>query len=335
MGSQSLASEFRAKAEVGNHARIGSLRRWSTPAEIVSAYLNPRVSLPTPPVPVSGLPRRSSFVESPSYSQPDWVVHLPPVMEETPETKAERTSRHLRETSEQRGRSVSPPPLQVRETPRLCRPPSAVGGPRPAPLRSFNNLRPPHSPATPSATPTAQADTPPLLSPTPMSIEPNSYFDQQVHSISISPETPLDLSRLSYATVVSLENFAENLDPPGSDDASKSDLDKSAVKGLKGGFSSPVRDRRSVMSVFEVNEQVSSGLGRPEAKRRESNERRVEVETRHRREESHAAQVEMLDGVRAIVDGCWLSTDDRPIPDAHPTRQSPSLPRLARAPQLD
>lgn len=112
-----------------------------------------------------------------SYAQPEWVVHLASIAEDIPlESKAERTSRHLRETSAGRGRSVSPhrtaseihenPHPQAAEpvspeaailspgayrrdaevwrvrTPVLHRPPS-VAGPRPPPRRSLSGPIPP------------------------------------------------------------------------------------------------------------------------------------------------------------------------------------------------
>lgn len=239
------------------------------------------------------------------YSQPAWVVHLPPVMEEVLETRAERTSRHLRETSEHRGRSVSPPLFQTPATPpRLRRPPSAVNGPRPAPPRSLSNVEPISFSTMAPATLLPEADTPPLLSPIPMSIEPNSYFDQQVHSL--TPETPLDISRLCHATVVSLENFAESFDSPTLEGNPRADMGASSSRAFKGALSSPTGERRSVMSVFEVEEGVGSRSGRPEAKRRESSERKVAVESRHRRDASHTVEVENFDKVSCPL-RCSLS----------------------------
>ena len=277
---------------LGDRQSLSSARRWSTPAGVASTYV---VALPLPLAPAehtSKILRRPSSTVS-NYSQPDWIVHLPSVAEEQ-ETKAERTSRHLRETSGHRGRSTSPP--IVEETSRLRRPSHLVGGPRPAPLRSVSHVvrasktSPPALSAlseAPVALLTAEATTPPLLSPIPMSIEPNSYFDQQVHSL--TPETPLDAGRLSHATVVSLENFAESFE------SASLGSDSTAGPKRPTHMASPTKERRSVMSVFDV--EVRGRAARPEAKRRESSERWVAVHARHRRDTSHAAEVETFSAV--------------------------------------
>jgi hypothetical protein len=133
-----------------------------------------------------------------SYAQPEWVVHLSSIAEDIPlESKAERTSRHLRETSAGRGRSVSPPrtaneiheishphpqaadpvspeaaifaPLVFRReaavrrvlSPVLHRPPS-VTGPRPPPRRSLSGPIPPAPTVTRPALSRATTDNLPV-----------------------------------------------------------------------------------------------------------------------------------------------------------------------------
>lgn len=261
-----------------------------------------RRPLPDPTPAIPGLPRRlssaqlaSSVISFPpprpalpssplSYTQPDWIIHRLPALVEESETKAERTSRHLRETSGNRGRSVSPPPAPAPTSPpRLRRPPSVVG-PRPAPARSMSFSRAPQEePTTPPNH--TQLHTPPLLSPMPQNLEPNSYFDQQVHSL--PPESTLDLGKLSPATVLSLESLAEHisLGTPEMDTTLPLSPDESRSRAMEVPLSSsPIRERPSTFSVFAEGQ-------RPEATRRESHEKRVVVEMRHQREASFAAEV--------------------------------------------
>lgn len=265
-------------------------RRWSTPAEVVSGSYTPERPLPVVPRNTSGplgLPRLSSRPSSASrYSQPEWVIHhLPPVEEEIAETKAERTSRHLRETSGHRGRSVSPPsPKESLSPPRPTRR-SSVVGPRPPPGRSTSapisvlGL----SRCEPSLPQPGGTVTPPLLSPMPLQIEPNSYFDQQVHSLPL--EAPLDIGKLSPATILSLESFADRLEPsPLSSGSHALSLEGDTSAVPRPGSRSPVRERRSVLEVFATDQK-------PEVRRRESRERRVAVERRDQREASCVAEV--------------------------------------------
>ena len=114
-------------------------------ASFLSPLLGPQVDpAPSPPHVPPGEPTYA-------YPQSAFVVHqLSPIIEEH-ETKAERTSRHLRETSGNRGRSFSPPlstpDLQVQTTGmpqnnRPDRPRSAGFGPRPMPRRSSTSAIP-------------------------------------------------------------------------------------------------------------------------------------------------------------------------------------------------
>ena len=276
-------------------------RRWSMPAQAMSSLLNlSPAPVPVPaqlPPAIPGLPPRRLSLDNISvqaYTQPSWVVHsLPAVAEESMETKAERTSRHLRETSAGRGRSTSPPSAPVPVTPiissapHLRRPPS-VAGPRPAPRRSASTL--PSAPSTQSAPVVAQPITPPLLSPMPQPIEPNSYFDQQVHSL--CPDSPIGHGKLSPATIKSLEDFAESLaTPPRIDKTLPGSPDEIRSKAMRP-LGSPLRERRSVMSVFDIDApRNGSGESRLEATRRESSERRVAVETRRVREASIVVEI--------------------------------------------
>lgn len=293
---ETFLSETRHKASQRRYYGEKAQRRWSTPVELLSGFVSKHRPLPTPTPVIPGLPRRLSSAQLASpprmslppsplnNSQPEWIIHrLPAVVEET-ETKAVRTSRHLRETSGNRGRSVSPPPAPLPVSPpRLRRPPSVVG-PRPAPPRSTSYPLPVEPVDSSPQSPT-RLSTPPLLSPVPLNMEPNSYFDQQVHSL--SPETPLDLGKLSPGTVMSLESLAEQLElnTPGMDKSLPLSPDESRSRAMNVPLSSsPLRERPSIFSVF-------SDASRPEATRRESSERRVAVETRHLREASHAAEV--------------------------------------------
>ena len=276
-------------------------RRWSMPVQAMSSLLS-RSPAPVPapaqlPTAIPGLPpRRLSLdhISVQAYTQPSWVVHsLPAVAEEPMETKAERTSRHLRETSAGRGRSASPPSAPIPVTPiissapHLRRPPS-VAGPRPAPTRSASTL--PSAPSAPSTPVIARPITPPLLSPMPQPIEPNSYFDQQVHSL--SPDSPIGHGKLSPATIKSLEDFADRLaTPPRLDKTLPGSPDEIRSKAMRP-LDSPSRERRSVMSVFDIDApRDGSGESRPEATRRESSERRVAVETRRVREASIVVEI--------------------------------------------
>jgi len=135
-----------------------------------------------------------------------------------------------------------------------------------------------------------EAVTPPLLSPMPQPIEPNSYFDQQVHSL--SPESPIGHGKLSPATIKSLEDYAESLaTPPMIDKTLPGSSDELRFRAMRA-LESPVRERRSVMTVFDVDAaRAGSGRSKPEATRRESSERRVAVEMRHVRESSVVAEI--------------------------------------------
>ncbi|ORX35407.1 hypothetical protein BD324DRAFT_652539 [Kockovaella imperatae] len=115
-------------------------RRWSMPAgtfESLSALLSPlslgqssKTASPKHGQSIMGThdfdPVANGLTSSgvDGYPQPEFVVHqqpelktlprsrqqpLPPILEDLPETKAKQTSRHLRETPGNRGRSVSPP----------------------------------------------------------------------------------------------------------------------------------------------------------------------------------------------------------------------------------
>ena len=96
-------------------------RRWSTPVNALHALPNFRP--PSTPTslqlarntlsydlpPILNPSSVESYVVGDAYPQPAFVVHHLGSIAEEQETRAERTSRHLRETSGSRGRSTSPP----------------------------------------------------------------------------------------------------------------------------------------------------------------------------------------------------------------------------------
>ena len=187
------------------------------------------------------------------YVEPKWVIHnsAPSRPTVSRETKAERTSRHLREDSERsgRGRSVSPPlpPIPIPlESSDLTPPPAPRElklkplGPRPRPrLSSAPQAKPPQAKSV-----NAERN-PALLSPTPQALV--GYFDD--------PPSP---NRLSPGTVRSLEALVD-------DDQLYTLVDRFSRAKLDDGPTSPVPspitpakkvrgERLSVRDVWESTE---------------------------------------------------------------------------------
>ena len=196
-------------------------------ASFLSPLLGPQVDpAPSPPHVPPGEPTCA-------YPQSAFVVHqLSPIIEEH-ETKPERTSRHLLETSGIRGRSVSPPlptpDLQVQTTGMLQnnqpdRLRSAGFGPQPMPRRSST-----------SAIPKARS-----------AFSPDCL---------VVPETILPIVE---------KPFADQQGPPVEQDSSRPEEIKEPLEDRVGEAraeiplvspsASPVKSRRSVFELFASNQ---------------------------------------------------------------------------------
>ncbi|WVQ85518.1 hypothetical protein IAT38_007683 [Cryptococcus sp. DSM 104549] len=149
------------------------------PYSYASAYPQPHA--PCPPLP-------APYAQATQYTQPEWGLYALP---EDDETRAERTSRHLRETSRGRGRSVTPPPVGGRGTPMgsvlvsgypqgyaagsgsgpgVVRP-GSVAGPRPPPGRRTStsaSAAPQYTPQNPDPSLSPTIPISPLRVPLPM-----------------------------------------------------------------------------------------------------------------------------------------------------------------------
>ncbi|OCF56666.1 hypothetical protein L486_05520 [Kwoniella mangroviensis CBS 10435] len=205
-----------------------------------SAYRTPYHPLPVPPW--------INYV----YPQPDWSLYA--VSED--ESRASRTSRHLRETSKNRGRSVSPPlapMLQSEVSPPIAKAEQTYTL-SPSPRRAT----PLHGPRAPSAprlniipatilSPISQE----ILSPKPIIFtNPDSYFDgQQATTSSESSPTKGGTYRCSKDTVKSLEAMVVDDESIVVNEAGEIPRRRSTRRGSN--------HRRSILNLFEEENKSS------------------------------------------------------------------------------
>ncbi|WWD05474.1 hypothetical protein V865_003551 [Kwoniella europaea PYCC6329] len=266
-------------------------RRWSAPLQAVITALTPPTSSRSPHHPFSAAERmstsdhrpklhqsRHSISELPTragthpfsayrpayhplpvppridydYPQPDWSLYA---VSDEEESRATRTSRHLRETSEIRGRSVSPPPppLQSEMSPSIAKaeqtyainlPPrraTPLHGPRPPSAPRLNII-----PAT-----ILSPISPEILSPKPIVFtHSDSYFDGQQATTSPESSPPRGGScRLSKDTVKSLEAMVVDDEPIVVNEAGETPRRRSTRRGSD--------HRRSILNLFEEENKSS------------------------------------------------------------------------------
>ncbi|WWC96704.1 hypothetical protein V866_003576 [Kwoniella sp. B9012] len=242
-------------------------RRWSAPLQAVITALTPASSR-SPDHPFSAAECTHPFpayrpayhhLPAPTrinyeYPQPDGSLYA---VSDEEESRATRTSRHLRETSEDRGRSVSPspppPPLQSEMSPSIAkaeetyaihsspRPGTPLHGPRPPAAPRLNII--PDTILSPIS--------PEILSPIPIVFtNADSYFDGQ-HATTSPESSPTEGGSyiLSKDTVKSLEAMVINDKPIVANGAEEIRRRRSTRRGSD--------NRRSILNLFEEKNKSS------------------------------------------------------------------------------